>query len=59
MSGYKFKCRDTGMKCDFELKGASSRDEAMQLVATHAKLAHNMQTIAPDVAEKVSSAIKS
>jgi predicted small metal-binding protein len=30
----------------------------MQIAATHAKIAHNMQTIPPDVAQKVSSAIK-
>ena len=58
MSGYKFKCKDIGMKCDFEVKGASSKDEMMQVVAAHAKSAHNMQSIAPDVAQKVSSAIK-
>ena len=58
LSGYKFKCKDTGMKCDFEVKGASSKDEVMQLAALHAKTTHNMQTIPPDVAQKVSSAIK-
>ena len=58
MPAYEFKCRDIGMECGFELKGASSRDEAMQLASVHAKVAHNMQTIPPDVAEKVSSAIK-
>lgn len=58
MTGYKFKCKDTGMKCDFEVKGASSKDEVMQIASTHAKLSHNMQTIPPDVAQKVSSAIK-
>lgn len=59
MAGYKFKCKDIGMKdCDFEVKGASSRDEVMQIATVHAKSAHNMQTIPPDVAQKVSSAIK-
>lgn len=58
MAGYKFKCKDTGMKCDFEVKNASSKDEVMQIAAVHAKVAHNMQTIPPDVAQKVSSAIK-
>ncbi len=59
MSGYKFKCKDTGMKCDFEVKGASSKDEAMQVAAVHAKVTHNMQTIPPDMTQKVSAAIKS
>lgn len=58
MSAYEFKCRDIGMECGFEVRGASSRDEVMQLAATHAKHSHNMQTIPPEVAQKVSSAIK-
>jgi len=59
MAGYRLKCKDIGMKCDFEIKGASSRDEVMQLAALHAKLAHNMQTIPPEVQSKVSGAIRS
>ena len=59
LSGYKFKCKDIGMKgCDFEVHGASSKDEVMQIAAIHAKQAHNMETIPPDVAQKVSAAIK-
>ena len=58
MSGYKFKCKDTGMKCDFEVKNASSRDEVMQIAAIHAKQAHHMESIPSDVAAKVSAAIK-
>ncbi len=59
MSGFEFKCKDIGMNCGFEVKGASSRDEMMQIVSAHAKGAHNMTTIPPDIASKVSSAIKS
>jgi predicted small metal-binding protein len=60
LSGYKFKCKDIGMKdCDFEVKGSTSRDEVMQIATVHAKQAHKMETIPPDVAQKVSSAIKS
>ena len=44
--------------CDFEVKGASSRDEVVQLAGLHAKQAHKMETIPPDVAQKVSAAIK-
>jgi predicted small metal-binding protein len=44
--------------CNFEIKGASSKDEVMQLASVHAKISHNMQNIPPDVAAKVSSAIK-
>ena len=59
LTGYKFKCKDAGMKnCDFEVKGASTRDEVMQIAAVHAKTAHRMETIPPDGAQKVSSDIK-
>lgn len=58
MSGYKFKCKDIGMKCDFEVKGGSSKEEVMQIAQVHAKSAHHMDTIPSDVAAKVSSAIK-
>ena len=58
LAGYEFKCKDIGMQCGFEVKGASSRDEVMQIAAAHAKAAHNMQTIPPDVAQKVGSAIR-
>ncbi|MDG6901090.1 MAG: DUF1059 domain-containing protein [Nitrososphaerota archaeon] len=47
------------MKCGFEVKGASSRDEVMQVASVHAKTTHNMQTIPPDLVQKVSSAIRS
>ena len=60
MSGYKFKCKDIGMKdCDFEVKGASSKDEVMQLATVHAKQAHKMETVSSELAQKVASAIKS
>ncbi len=58
MTGYKFKCKDVGMKCGFEFKDATSKDEAMQLAATHAKVAHGIATIPPDLAAKVTAAIK-
>ena len=58
MASYKFKCKDTGMKCDFEVKGGSSKDEVMQVAAVHARVAHDMQSIPPDVAARVSAAIK-
>jgi predicted small metal-binding protein len=58
MAGYKFKCKDVGMKCGFEFKNATSKDEALQLAATHAKVTHNIATIPPDLAAKVNAAIK-
>ena len=45
--------------CDFEVKGASSKDEVMQLASVHAKQAHKIETISPELAQKVGNAIKS
>jgi predicted small metal-binding protein len=59
MASYKFKCKDIGMKDDFEVKGASSKDEVMQIAAVHAKAEHGMETVPADVAAKISAAIKS
>jgi predicted small metal-binding protein len=52
-----FRCADVGMKCGFEVKNATTREEAMQIAAVHAKATHGMATIPPDVAAKVSAAI--
>lgn len=55
---YKFKCRNIGTKCDFEIK-ANSRDEVIQIATLHAKTAHGMDAEHPEVAAKVGAAIKS
>ncbi|MEL9914653.1 MAG: DUF1059 domain-containing protein, partial [Thermoplasmatales archaeon] len=57
MAKYSFKCADIGMNCGFETK-ASTKEELMPLIAEHAKTAHNMSEIPPDVMEKVNKAIK-
>ena len=36
--------------CDFEVKGASSKDEVMQIAVVHAKQSHKMESISPDAA---------
>ncbi len=56
--GYEFKCKDIGMKCGFEVKGASSKDEVMQIASIHARVTHSMQTVPQEIAQKVSSAIR-
>jgi predicted small metal-binding protein len=45
------------MQCGFETK-AENREELMKNIATHAKEAHNITTIAPDLMMKVTAAIK-
>jgi predicted small metal-binding protein len=52
-----FKCKDIGLACGFEAK-ATSQDELMKKIATHAASAHNMKTIPPETMTKVKKAIK-
>ncbi|KUO91421.1 MAG: DUF1059 domain-containing protein [Thermocladium sp.] len=58
MAGYKFRCRDIGMQCDFEVKGVSSEQEMMEIVAAHAKHAHGFTTIPQNTLNAVKNAIK-
>ncbi len=53
-----FKCKDIGMNCKFEVKNASSKDEIMKIMAVHAKETHQMETVNPDLAAKITSKIK-
>jgi predicted small metal-binding protein len=53
-----FACKDVGMNCGFEIRGAMSKDEVMQLAAVHAKVVHGIAAISPDLASKVQAAIK-
>ncbi len=54
----QLRCKDVGVNCDFEIKGASSEEEIMQMAAIHAKLAHNMDKIPPELAAKAKAAIR-
>ena len=51
------KCSDVKSGCDFEIRG-NSEDEVMKKAAEHAKTAHNIQDILPELASKVRSAIR-
>ncbi|GIU70742.1 MAG: hypothetical protein KatS3mg003_0221 [Candidatus Nitrosocaldaceae archaeon] len=53
-----FKCRSVGMECDFEVRGVSSVEEVMEIAKAHAKHAHNLTEIPPELAEKVKKAIE-
>jgi predicted small metal-binding protein len=50
------KCGDFTPGCNVEIRG-SSEDEVLKKAAEHAKTAHNMQNIPPDVLSKVKGAI--
>jgi predicted small metal-binding protein len=54
---YSFKCKDTGMACNFETS-AKTEPELMKKIAEHAGKAHNMKQIPPDVMQKIKKAIK-
>ena len=51
------RCREVGVDCDFEARG-ESEEEILQKCAEHAKSAHGMDEIPPDLAVKVRGAIR-
>jgi predicted small metal-binding protein len=51
------RCRDLGMNCDFEARGATE-EEVVQKVAAHAKGAHQISEIPPELASQVRAAIR-
>jgi predicted small metal-binding protein len=53
--GFSLKCPMPG--CNFEAN-ANTRDELMKKGVDHAKTAHNLTTIPPDVLAKVTAAIR-
>jgi predicted small metal-binding protein len=49
-------CREVGVDCDFEARGETEQ-EILQKCAEHAKSAHGMDEIPPDLAAKVRASI--
>jgi predicted small metal-binding protein len=50
-------CRDVGVDCDFQATGETV-DDVLRQCADHAKSAHGMEEIPPELAAKVQSAIR-
>ena len=50
-------CRDVGVDCDFQARG-NTVEEVLQKCAEHAKSAHGMNEIPPELAAKVQAAIR-
>jgi predicted small metal-binding protein len=50
-------CRDVGPDCDFVARG-ETEEEVMGQVAEHARSAHNMEDVPPELAEKAKAAIR-
>jgi predicted small metal-binding protein len=53
----ELRCGDLMLGCDYVAK-AESQDDLMKKVVEHAKAAHNITEITPDLAMKVKGAIK-
>jgi predicted small metal-binding protein len=51
------KCRDLGFDCDAEVR-AESTEKALEMVAQHAKEAHEMDEVTPELVEKVHKVMK-
>jgi predicted small metal-binding protein len=51
------KCSDVGMDCDFVVRGETS-EEVMKKAAEHARTAHGIEQIPPELAQKAQAAIK-
>jgi predicted small metal-binding protein len=50
-------CRDVGPDCDFVARGETD-EEVMGQVAEHARTAHDMEEVPPELAEKAQAAIR-
>ena len=53
----KMSCRDVGPDCDFVARGETD-DEVMGQVAEHARTAHSMDEVPPEMAAKAKAAIR-
>ena len=50
-------CRDVGVDCDFEARGETA-EEVMRKCAEHAREAHGMTEIPPELSAQVAGAMK-
>ena len=50
-------CRDVGFDCEGVVR-ADTEEGALQLVAEHAKAVHGMETVPPEVVEKVKAVMQ-
>ena len=58
MSGLSFRCSDLGFVCDFEVRGVASREEIVDIIKSHGKRCHSLESITPKIEARVSKAIK-
>ncbi|HVP56166.1 MAG TPA: DUF1059 domain-containing protein [Candidatus Eisenbacteria bacterium] len=50
-------CKDVGMNCDFTAK-AETMEELLQAAAAHAREAHGLDTIPPELMPMVQAAVR-
>mgnify|MGYP001772825692 CR=1 FL=1 len=55
---FNFSCADLGMNCGFEIKGASSQEEILEIVKIHAEKAHGLKQLNQDLIENIKKHIK-
>ncbi|AOL16647.1 small metal-binding protein [Sulfolobus sp. A20] len=55
---FNFSCSSVGMNCGFEIRGASSEQELLEILKVHAKTVHNLSEIPDDVLNKIKQNIK-
>jgi predicted small metal-binding protein len=53
----EMRCADLMKGCNFVARGATD-DEVMKKAAEHAKAAHGMKEVSPELAKKVKAAIR-
>ena len=53
----QLRCRDVGLDCDFEARG-DSEEAVLQQAAAHARSAHQITEMTPELASKVRAAIR-
>ena len=51
------RCEDVGMNCSFVARG-ETEEEVLQQAAPHAKEVHKMDSIPPEVLQKIRQSIK-
>ncbi len=54
----QLRCRDVGLDCDFEARG-NTEDEVLHQAAAHARSAHQITEMPPELTAKVKAAIRS
>jgi predicted small metal-binding protein len=53
----ELRCRDIGMNCDFAARG-NTEEEVLQQASAHARSAHQITEMPPELAAKARTAIR-